>query len=80
MSEFPTLDALAERFPLGMIRYRAGTHEPLGRIVGYVWGIPRHAGGPKVASLVIETDRGTVGNIYPDEITRHDRVAALNQK
>lgn len=78
--KFDTLDALAEAMPPGLIRYRAGDREPLGRIAGYVWGLPRRPGEPKVASLVIATERGTIGTVYPDEVTVHAGLPAFSTK
>lgn len=66
-----SLDELAEYFPLGLVRYRSGGREPLGRIVGYCWGLPERPGAPSPPSLVIVTEHGSIGTIYPYEIVVH---------
>lgn len=72
-NDYESLDALAEALPVGMIRYRIGerTDDPLGRIIGYAWGLPREIGGPDVPSCVILNASGNPGLVYPDEITIH---------
>lgn len=77
---FASLDALAEAFPVGLIRYRAGDREPLGRIVGYVYGLPEHAGEPHPPSLVILCDDNCVGVIYPHEVTVHAGLPAVSRQ
>lgn len=76
---FGSLDALAKEYKLGPIRYTQMSADGKdtqttyrGAILGYVWSIPRRSGEPKVAALVIETEHGTTGHIYPEMVAmRH---------
>lgn len=67
---YDSLDALAADFRAGtLILYRTGCDSSqIGTVHGVVWAIPRTAGGPKTPGLVIETERRTIGCVYPDEV------------